>query len=57
MTEQRNTDDTAAKVSPEIAERIDALMNAPPAERPTITVVGDDAVSSINLPKRPSRPA
>ena len=57
MTEPRKTDDTAAKVPTPTADRIDALMNAPLAERPTITVVGDEAVSSITLPKRPAASA
>jgi hypothetical protein len=57
MTSHRpaETDPTSA---PDSAARIDQLMAAPPAERPTIIVVGDDAVASITLPKRrPVRPA
>lgn len=46
MTDKRKTEAAAA------ARQIDVLMEAPPAERPTIIVVGDEAVSSITLPKR-----
>jgi len=35
------------------AAEIDALMALPPRPIPSIFVIGDDAVSSITLPRRP----
>ncbi|WP_293906185.1 hypothetical protein [Phenylobacterium sp.] len=42
------------KVDAGTQAEIDALMALPPKRRPSITVIGDDAVTSITLPDRPA---
>ncbi len=43
---------TNADTRTDIASVVDALMAARPAERPAITVVGDDSVFAISPPRR-----
>lgn len=49
-------DDEAQDEAEKLGQHIDRLMDAPAAERPTIIVVGDDAVTSITLPAPPVAP-
>ena len=47
------TDDGKTETETRLTQQIDLLMDSPPAERPTIFVVGDESVSSITLPAKP----